>query len=76
MSLYWQLHDRCDSALPELRTSLTAMSRLAKRDILSNDPTVVTFVRLVANVIATVDGLIANLNTVHTDDNEETQDQA
>ena len=75
-TLYWTLHDRCDAARAELRSTLTAMSRLAKRDILSNDPTVVSFVRFVGNAITTIDNLIANLSTVPTDDDEETQDQA
>ena len=74
--LYWTLYERCDAAGAELRNTLTAMSRLAKRDILSNDPTVVSFVRFVANAITTIDNLIANLSTVHADDDEETQDQA
>lgn len=75
--LYWPLHDRCGDAAAALRSTLNTMSRLSKRDILSNDPTVVAFVRHVAAAITIIETLATSVGAEDADDStEEAQDPA
>lgn len=71
--MYWSLYERCSDAAAALRSTLTTMSRLSKRDILSNDPTVVAFVRHVASSITIIESLT---NTVGAEDADGDDEEA